>query len=99
MNIKYESIDLSKAGINNLAFDLPYAIVYMCEAVSKGKKILGGDIVVFKNGMWTEGDDNWYSDKISPVDTLTDAIAYLTLYCKNSKKHFSDWKVSVVLSD
>ena len=97
-NIELEAIDLSEHGIKNYAFDLPYAIAYMCEAVNQNKLILGGDIIVSENGCYTESYDNWYSNQKDPQATLKDALYYLSRIWKNFDNK-SDWKVSVVISE
>lgn len=95
--VKDNGINMMDVGINNLAFDLPYAIVNMCKAVACGKRILGGDILVKnRDGHWTEqGCDNWYSNKKDPEETLKDAIEYLTWYYNKFRN--SEWKVSIVV--
>lgn len=97
-NIELEATDLNEYGIKNYAFDLPYAIAYMCEAVNQNKLILGGDIVVSNNGYYVESYDSWYSNQKDPQATLKDALCYLSHILKTLDSK-TDWKVSVVISN
>ena len=96
--LEYEVVDLSASGINNFAFDLPSAISYMCEATSNGLLILGGDIIVIDNDRYIESDDNWYSSKTDPTETMQDALNYLRCYWKNCNSDSSTWMVAVILN-
>ena len=96
-DIEYEVIDLKEYGINNIAFDLPSAVSYMYEAVNKGFLILGGDIIISSQGKFFESDDNWYSNKKIPMDTMQDALNYLSRYWKNCNIKNSEWYITVVL--
>lgn len=98
-DLEYEVIDLNEYGINNFAFDLPSAISYMWEAANNNFLILGGDIITVDYvGGYTESDNNWYSEKREPLETLQDAINYLCLYCRNSHLDLSSWKISINLA-
>ena len=99
-NLEYDVVDLQKFGINNYAFDLPSAVSYMCEAANNGFRILGGDIIdIDDRGQYSEGCDNWYSKKAEPLETLQDALNYLSLYCRNTELTTSKWMVAVVLNN
>lgn len=96
-DLEYEVIDLKKYGINNFAFDLPSAISYMCEAVNNNFLILGGDIIIIDNELYIESDDNWYSEKTEPKETMQEALNYLCSYWKNCHLDSSSWKITMNL--
>jgi hypothetical protein len=93
---EYEVIDLHDSGICNYAFDIISAIEYMYEATSCGKLILGGDIVILNDGVYTESYDSWYSDKRTPDETLSDALKYLRIYLERNHKELN-WKICIVI--
>ena len=94
--MQYEVICLKDFGINNIAFDLPSVVSYMYEAVSHGLLVLGGDIIVVEKDRYVESYDNWFSEKKEPLETMQDALDYLTRYWK-TRKGSGEWYVSVVL--
>ena len=95
--LEYDVVDLKEYGIDNVAFDFPSAISYMCEAMNQGYIILGGDIIVFENGRYTESGNSWWSDKKDPQETMKDALGYFSTLCNNNCFDFS-WKISVILA-
>ena len=62
--LNYEVIDLTSDGINNYAFDLPSAMAFICEAVSHGFLILGGDIIIREGKHYIESCDNGIATRI-----------------------------------
>lgn len=96
-DIQYEVVELKKYGINNIAFDLPSAVSYMYEAVNNGMLILGGDIIVYDHGEFVESSDNWYSNKKQPMDTMQDALDYLSSYWNNCNMKTFPWYIAIVL--
>ena len=97
--LNYEVIDLTSDGINNYAFDLPSAMAFICEAVSHGFLILGGDIIIREGKHYIESCDNWYCNENNPMETAQKAMEYLSAYhlrnCDSDKK----WWVSVLTND
>ena len=94
--LQYEAIDLSEFGIANVAFDLPSAVAFMCEAANEGFKILGGDIIVPYKDELTESCDNWSSNASTASETLQDALRYLSKYWR---KNDPNWYISVITSE
>ena len=94
---EYEVVDLKEIGCNEYAFDLVSAIAFLYEAASCGKRILGGDIIEKVGDHWSVSNDNWYSEKETPEETLDDALNYLRNYLDRNYKLYP-WKVSIVIS-
>ena len=95
---EFEVIDLHSIGIDNYAFDIVSAISYMYEAVAHRNAILGGDMLYFENDECTLTDDNWYSEKIQPLETLNDALEFLKKHCKYHP-NVSKWVIAITICD
>ena len=79
---EFETIDLSEIGINNYTFDLITTIQFLTESVKNDDRILGGEIIFFKNGSFCVSYDNWYCKGKSPRVTYDESIKYLKKYLK-----------------
>ena len=91
-DISYDVIDLTEDGIGNYAFDFPSATAFICEAMSHGMLILGGDIITHDGNHFNESYDNWYSNSHDPVETAQVAIDYLTnYYLRNAYSRKKFW--------
>ena len=96
-NHVYDVIDLHEHGINNYAFDIVSAIMFLCEAASHDIIILGGDILNYQNAKYIESCYNWHSESVNPTESLEDAVNYLRKYLlRENADHLV--KISVVLS-
>ena len=91
---RYEIENYDELGIYE-ALDVVSAIEYMFEAVDHGKRVIGGDIVEFKDGGYYLSYNNWSSSKDkTPQQTLEDALNYLRKYLSYNLKNYS-FKVCV----